>query len=290
MDAERYGTHLTSDELQQFDALKDDYEVNWHINQLRSAMTPSSEEVRSRSITVKNRRRAYMSKLISDGEYFSEDAMREREPYLHHEYLGRFQDPFGRSMARPGEKWSETLMRRSDEAFLVAEIRREQQRLGVAERDWVGNEINRQQEEETGEEEEETEDEEEEEEEDADDEHEEEEGSSVRQVWEISDSSAAADVSNLFPLTYNVLFGDGEYMFLWHSIDRAKNDDQSRNPRPLHAFANFDFVDEKGSWLLDIRTCCYGDINLSSVIFNRIFSCIKLSSIDITVLLVSFTT
>lgn len=195
MDAERYGTHLTSDELQQFDALKDDYEVNWHINQLRSAMTPSSEELRSRSITVKNRRRAYMNKLILDGEYFSEDAMREREPYLHHEYLGRFQDPFGRSMVRPGERWSETLMRRSDEAFLVAEIRREQQRLGVAERDWVGNEINRQQE---GEEEEE-ETEEEEEEEDADDEHED-EGSSVRQVWEISDS--AADVSNLFLVTY----------------------------------------------------------------------------------------
>lgn len=200
MDAERYGTHLTSDELQQFDALKGDYEVNWHINQLRSAMTPSSEELRSRSITVKNRRRAYMNKLILDGEYFSEDAMREREPYLHHEYLGRFQDPFGRSMVRPGERWSETLMRRSDEAFLVAEIRREQQRLGVAERDWVGNEINRQQEGEEEEEEEETE--EEEEEEDADDEHED-EGSSVRQVWEISDS--AADVSNLFLVTYYVV-------------------------------------------------------------------------------------
>lgn len=160
MFSERYGSQLTSNELQQFDVLKNDYEINWHVNHLRSIISPTSEELRSRSITVKNRRLAYLNKLISDGQYFSEDAMREREPYLHHEYVGKFQDQTGRSMARPGERWSETLMRRSEEAFLVAEIRREQQRLGVAERDWVGNDTNQQEEaeEETEEEEEEEED------------------------------------------------------------------------------------------------------------------------------------
>ncbi|PKI38136.1 hypothetical protein CRG98_041501, partial [Punica granatum] len=137
---ERYGSQLTNGELQEFDGLKDDYEINWHLNHLRSIKSPTSAELRSRSITVKNRRRAYLNKLMHDGQYFSEDAMREREPYLHHEYVGKFQDPSSRSMARPGEKWSETLIRRSEEAFLVSEIRREQQRLGVAERDWVGNE------------------------------------------------------------------------------------------------------------------------------------------------------
>lgn len=111
-----------------------------------------------RSVMVKNRRRAYLDKLVSDGHYFSEDAMREREPYLHHEYVGKFQDQSGRGMARPGERWSETLMRRSEESMLVAKIRGEQQRLGVAERDWIGNE--RLQEEEEEEEEEESEDEE----------------------------------------------------------------------------------------------------------------------------------
>lgn len=85
--------------------------------------------------------------------------MREREPYLHHEYVGKFQDPSSRSMARPGERWSETLIRRSEEAFLVSEIRREQQRLGIAERDWVGNE--RMQEQDMEEEDEEEEEEEE---------------------------------------------------------------------------------------------------------------------------------
>lgn len=101
-----------------------------------------------------------MCKLMSEGQYFSEDAMREREPYLHHEYVGKFQDPYGRSMPRPGERWSDTLMRRAEEAILLTKIRSEQQRLGVHESEWVGNEIaNRMEEEEEEEEEEEDEDE-----------------------------------------------------------------------------------------------------------------------------------
>ncbi|BFG31227.1 hypothetical protein CerSpe_175020 [Prunus speciosa] len=154
---ERYGSKLTFDELQEFDVLKDDYEINWHVNHLRSLMSPTSDELKSRSVTVKNRRRAYLNKLIFDGHYFSEDAMREREPYLHHEYVGKFQDPIGRSMARPGERWSDTLLRRAEEAILVAKIRGEQQRLGVSESDWVGGERNQQEEQEEEEEEEEEE-------------------------------------------------------------------------------------------------------------------------------------
>lgn len=140
VNSERYGSELTSEELKEFDVLKGDYEINWHLNHLRSVLSPTVEELRSRSTKIKNRRRAYLDKLVSDGQYFSEDAMREREPYLHHELLGKFQDPSGRSMARPGERWSETLMRRSEEAMLVEKIRGEQQRLGVAEKDWVGSE------------------------------------------------------------------------------------------------------------------------------------------------------
>ncbi|KAL9249864.1 hypothetical protein AKJ16_DCAP06216 [Drosera capensis] len=66
--------------------------------------------------------------------------MREREPYSHHEYVGKFQDAAARGMARPGERWSETLLRRAEEAVLIAKIRREQMRLGVDESEWVGNE------------------------------------------------------------------------------------------------------------------------------------------------------
>ncbi|KAF3448213.1 hypothetical protein FNV43_RR08926 [Rhamnella rubrinervis] len=125
---ERYGTKLTVDEIGEFDVLEGNYEINWHLKHLRSIMSPTPDELQSRSKTVKNRRRAYLNKLIFDGQYFSEDAMREREPYLHHEYVGKFQDLSGRRMARPGEQWSETLLRRAEEAILIAKIRGEQQR------------------------------------------------------------------------------------------------------------------------------------------------------------------
>ncbi|XP_024961448.1 coiled-coil domain-containing protein 97 [Cynara cardunculus var. scolymus] len=155
---ERYGSLLTLEELKEFDVLRDNYEINWHLNHLRSLISPTSEDLKLRSAKVKNRRRAYMDKLMFDGKFFSEDAMRDREPYLHHEFLGKFQDPSGRRMARPGERWSETLLRRAEEGVLVEKIRREQQRLGVDEREWVGNErVQEEQEEEEEEEEEEDE-------------------------------------------------------------------------------------------------------------------------------------
>ncbi|XP_072976919.1 uncharacterized protein [Typha angustifolia] len=155
---ERYGTELTFEELGAFETLTTDYEVGWHLNRLRrQRQPPTEEEARARAATVKNRRRAYMEKLVLGGEYFSEDSMREREPYLHHEYLGKFQDPMGRAMLRPGESWSETLMRRWEEAVLVEKIRGEQQRLGVDRRDWIGGVREEEMQEEEEEEEEEEE-------------------------------------------------------------------------------------------------------------------------------------
>ncbi|GJY95282.1 coiled-coil domain-containing protein 97 [Tanacetum coccineum] len=126
---ERYGSLLTLDELKEFDMLSDDYEINWH---LRSVINPTSEDLKSRSAKVKNRRRAFMDKLMNGGKLFSEDSMRDREPYLHHE---------------------------AEEALLMEKIRMEQQRLGVDEMDWVGNE--RREEEQEEQEEEEDEDDEE---------------------------------------------------------------------------------------------------------------------------------
>lgn len=130
---ERYGSKLKTEELQEFEVLKDDYAVNWHLRHLKSILDPTTEEKRSHAVTAKNRRLAYMERLIQDGQYFSEDAMRERAPLLHHEYVGRFQDPTSRGFARPGERWSETLMRQSEEARIVQQIKEEQERLGIQE-------------------------------------------------------------------------------------------------------------------------------------------------------------
>ncbi|PKA46131.1 hypothetical protein AXF42_Ash015422 [Apostasia shenzhenica] len=185
---ERYGGVLTADELCAFDALGSDYEVGWHLDHLRRRLVPTDSESRARLVTVRNRRRAYMERLIREGEYFSEDSMREREPYLHHEYVGRFQDPAGRVLYRPGEKLSETLMRRCEEAMLVRKIRGEQQRLGVAKKDWVGGEGD---EEDDDEEEEEEEEEESEASESEEDEKEKNESSCSSKAPEVHTDSSA---------------------------------------------------------------------------------------------------
>lgn len=169
MSAERYGSLLTSEELHSFDILRSDYEVGWHLERIRMSRQPTAEEARAKATAVRNRRRAYMEQLVHAGEYFSEDAMRQRDPYLHHEYVGKFQDPLGRGMARPGERWSDTLMRRWEEAMLVEKIRGEQKRQGVPKQEWVGGGQD-------SEEEEEEEDEEEVEEDEEDEEEQEEEG------------------------------------------------------------------------------------------------------------------
>jgi len=62
---ERYGAALSAEELVAFDALSPD---------TRSTGTSAAC--------------AYLDRLVREGDYFSEDAM--REPYLHHEYLSRF--------------------------------------------------------------------------------------------------------------------------------------------------------------------------------------------------------
>ncbi|KAK6150687.1 hypothetical protein DH2020_015619 [Rehmannia glutinosa] len=76
---ERYGSKLSLDELNQFDALRDDYEINWHLNHLRSIIHPTEQDKKSRSARVKNRRLAYMDKLIPGGNYFSEFRLVEPE-------------------------------------------------------------------------------------------------------------------------------------------------------------------------------------------------------------------
>eukprot|EP01018_Ginkgo_biloba_P024276 Gb_15132 [translate_table: standard] len=130
---ERYGSQLKSEELEEFEVLKHDYEISWHLKHLKSVLTPTIEERRLQAVVAKNRRLAYMDRLIHDGQYFSEDAMRARAPFLHHEYVGKFQDPTTRGISRPGERWSETLMRQSEEAIILTQIREEQERLGIRE-------------------------------------------------------------------------------------------------------------------------------------------------------------
>nr|GEY29170.1 hypothetical protein [Tanacetum cinerariifolium] len=71
----------------------------------KSVINPTSKDLKFRSVKVKNRRCTFMDKLMNGGKLFFEDSMRDREPYLHHEFVGKFQDQSGRHMYRLVEKW-----------------------------------------------------------------------------------------------------------------------------------------------------------------------------------------
>ncbi|CAK9198515.1 unnamed protein product [Sphagnum troendelagicum] len=129
---ERYGPSLNSGELQQFEVLQEDYEVGWHLKALKMVISPTQEEQQSRKVAVQNRRLAFMNRLIQDGEYFSEDAMRMRAPLLHHEYVGQFQDPASRGVAaRPGERYSELLIRQAQEDSIQQQLHDERVAAGI---------------------------------------------------------------------------------------------------------------------------------------------------------------
>eukprot|EP00246_Nothoceros_aenigmaticus_P009679 TRINITY_DN253_c0_g1_i1.p1 TRINITY_DN253_c0_g1~~TRINITY_DN253_c0_g1_i1.p1 ORF type:complete len:371 (+),score=75.07 TRINITY_DN253_c0_g1_i1:59-1114(+) len=132
---ERYGSKLSVTELEQFQVLGDDYEIGWHLKQLKSEVSPTADQRRVRAAAVKNRRLAYMSRLMHDGQYFSEDAMRLRSPLLHYELVGKYQDASARLEARPGERYSELLLRRAEEAVFQSRLKEEKRQAGIVDED-----------------------------------------------------------------------------------------------------------------------------------------------------------
>ncbi|KAL2548015.1 hypothetical protein Fot_09545 [Forsythia ovata] len=66
---ERYGSKLSLEELKEFDVLKDDYEINWHLNRLRSVISPTEEEKKTKSAKIRNRRLAYMVSLMAGPDW-----------------------------------------------------------------------------------------------------------------------------------------------------------------------------------------------------------------------------
>lgn len=90
-----------------------------------------------------------MQRLEDQGSYFSEDAMRERAPLLHEQFMGAqpatSETAAGRApvVPRPGEGLSELIMRQAKEDHIAARLKQERQdfekqaaRLQEEVRDW----------------------------------------------------------------------------------------------------------------------------------------------------------
>mmetsp|Transcript_24396 Transcript_24396/g.40088 ORF Transcript_24396/g.40088 Transcript_24396/m.40088 type:complete len:391 (-) Transcript_24396:302-1474(-) len=154
---ERYGRLLPPEQLNVFNS--DEYEIRYWINYYSSS--PSK-----RNVVAKNRRYRRLQQLLSDGEYFSDEAMKERQPLLFEQFIGRYESkeatPFPADMPL-----SQRLLHDLDESELRRRIAQEQrvQRVELnesrrgADQDMIGS---------LTEEENEVEEEEEEEEEESD--------------------------------------------------------------------------------------------------------------------------
>lgn len=193
--AERYGPRLSTVELEQFQVLGDDYEIGWHLKQLRSVASPTAHERRVQAITVKNRRLAYMNRLMEDGQYFSEDTMRLRSPLLHYECVGKYQDASARLEARPGERFSELLLRRAEEAVFQDRLKEEKRQAGIVEEE--DRNVSEQEEDEEEEEVEEFDSDSEDEEDEQDLEEEEEDAAMVEEMEEPQRRQVVVEKANL---------------------------------------------------------------------------------------------
>ncbi|GMH41517.1 hypothetical protein BSKO_09427 [Bryopsis sp. KO-2023] len=83
---ERYGSQLSDAEINGFQCLSGDYEVNFYLQKLLRANT--TEGKASEEMEKKNRRLAMMHRMVAAGEYFEMTSMKRRAPLLYHQYMG----------------------------------------------------------------------------------------------------------------------------------------------------------------------------------------------------------
>ena len=84
---ERYASKLSKQERAEFEPLRDDYEVDFY---LKLAEDEAASAATGLTATVKNRRLAQLNRLVQEGKFFSDEAMRCRAPLLHQQYLGQY--------------------------------------------------------------------------------------------------------------------------------------------------------------------------------------------------------
>ncbi|RHZ65027.1 hypothetical protein Glove_319g162 [Diversispora epigaea] len=93
----KWGKDLPPDQLSKFERLRNDYEINWHLNQLQN-FTPKVPPPVSRNLTpnarhnkqILNRRYRYLITKLDSTSYFNDEAIESREPLLYENYVGQY--------------------------------------------------------------------------------------------------------------------------------------------------------------------------------------------------------
>eukprot|EP00062_Callorhinchus_milii_P024475 gi/632984421/ref/XP_007909130.1/ PREDICTED: coiled-coil domain-containing protein 97 [Callorhinchus milii] len=81
---ERFHKLLREEHLSCFDHLPRDYTVTFYCDSVRKCSVKKTARA-----NVRNKRYAALQQLIKDGEYFSDEQMRNRDPLLYEHYIGQ---------------------------------------------------------------------------------------------------------------------------------------------------------------------------------------------------------
>lgn len=81
----RFWKYLELEDLEYFQDSKDVYEIDFYVKQVKKNKNKNFQRNK-----IKNRRYEAMKELTSQGEYFSEEEMKFREPYLYEQMVGQY--------------------------------------------------------------------------------------------------------------------------------------------------------------------------------------------------------
>ncbi|GFR96784.1 coiled-coil domain-containing protein 97-like [Elysia marginata] len=81
---ERFSKFMTSEDVEFFEDQKNDYGVSFYIEEIKLRCKDTKHNL------VKNRRYQALQELVEQGEYFSEEEMRWRDPLLFDQMIGQY--------------------------------------------------------------------------------------------------------------------------------------------------------------------------------------------------------
>nr|XP_033812982.1 coiled-coil domain-containing protein 97 [Geotrypetes seraphini] len=82
---ERFHKAMQQEHLVCFSHLQGDYEVDFYCREISKSSLKKGSRTR-----LRNRRYAALQQLIQDGDYFSDEQMRSRDPLLYEHYVGQY--------------------------------------------------------------------------------------------------------------------------------------------------------------------------------------------------------
>ena len=108
----KFGKYLELEDLEYFSDARKSYEIEFYCKQIEKSKTKNFSETR-----VKNRRYQALKELISQREYFSDEEMKFRDPYLYHQMVGQYltDDEIQANIDKSDLRFSSILVRHIDQ-------------------------------------------------------------------------------------------------------------------------------------------------------------------------------